>query len=291
MAEAVIPVDLFNPGQVFACLGLLEAADALVGAAQGGFDWRDSSSVQFLIRANGERSPVAVVLDFLERAEVVSLAPAGSPHSTARWNVRTITLPQGAPFPFPDPPSPATLPAKLVTDSATGLAVDYWGDAARRDAAKFWAGSGGYPGAAILRDALSLVRGRLADAVDDPFALTAPQSSSFRFDMRRDYIPMDVGFSPNLHGDVKMLGYPLVEILAAIGLGSARPMRHAKLQYTYSVLAAMPRGRPPTLLLHRAALSGAELPFPRRTFKMSMGWPGQENQARCITTVVEEAYE
>ncbi len=33
MAESSIPVDLFNPGQVFACLGFLEAADVLCGDA------------------------------------------------------------------------------------------------------------------------------------------------------------------------------------------------------------------------------------------------------------------
>jgi hypothetical protein len=35
MAEASIPVDLLNPGQVFACLGFMEAADILLGDAEG----------------------------------------------------------------------------------------------------------------------------------------------------------------------------------------------------------------------------------------------------------------
>ena len=39
MAESTIPVDLRNPGQVFACLGLLEAADVLLGHAVGVFAW------------------------------------------------------------------------------------------------------------------------------------------------------------------------------------------------------------------------------------------------------------
>ena len=33
MAEERIPVDLTNPGHVFACLGFLEAADVLLGDA------------------------------------------------------------------------------------------------------------------------------------------------------------------------------------------------------------------------------------------------------------------
>ena len=39
MAESTIPVDLLNPGQVFACLGILEMADVLLGDATAAFDW------------------------------------------------------------------------------------------------------------------------------------------------------------------------------------------------------------------------------------------------------------
>ena len=79
MAEASIPVDLFNPGQVFACLGFLEAvrllqtsgrrqrqiADVLLGDAEGGFDWNDAADAKFILGASGERSPVEVVMEFL----------------------------------------------------------------------------------------------------------------------------------------------------------------------------------------------------------------------------------
>ncbi|RMF69984.1 MAG: type I-U CRISPR-associated protein Cas8c, partial [Alphaproteobacteria bacterium] len=53
MAEAAIPVDLFNPGQVFACLGFLEAAEILLGEAEGGFDWSNEADVRFILRAAG----------------------------------------------------------------------------------------------------------------------------------------------------------------------------------------------------------------------------------------------
>ena len=40
MATSTIPVDLRNPGQVFACLGLMETAEALgLGEVEGGFDY------------------------------------------------------------------------------------------------------------------------------------------------------------------------------------------------------------------------------------------------------------
>ncbi len=70
---ASIPVDLFNPGQVFACLGFLEAAEILLGDAEGGFDWSDEANVRFRLRAAGEEDPVSAVLEFLAAAEVRSL--------------------------------------------------------------------------------------------------------------------------------------------------------------------------------------------------------------------------
>lgn len=288
MAEHSIPVDLFNPGQVFACLGFLEAADILLGDAEGGFDWRDEADSRFLLRAAGDEDPVEAVLRFLAEAEVKAVAPYKSENRTDKWKVPTISLAEGEPFPFADPSSPATLPALLKANGKT-ITLDHWGDATRRDNVKFWAGSAGYPGVALVRDALDLVRDHIDEGMGDPFNLSARQSSSFRFDWRRDYIPLDAGFSPNEHGDVRTVGYPLVELLAAIGLAHARPAREIKLKYRYGVIAATDwdNGLIPPIFL-RAALGCARLPFPQRFFRMDLGWPGQENQARCIVDVTEE---
>ena len=72
------------------------------------------------------------------------------------------------------------------------IRIDHWGDQTERDNVKFWAGASGYPGAALARDALSQMKALgdnpLAAAAADPFAVSGPQSSSFRFDWRRDYV-------------------------------------------------------------------------------------------------------
>ncbi len=304
MAKASIPVDLFNPGQVFACLGFLEAADVLLGDAEGGFDWSSEADVRFLLRTAGDENPVAVVLAFLATARVLSQAPKGSRNSTIRWQVPTEVLGDNMPFPFPDPPSPATLPAILERPAASvsgtaRLCIEHWGEpeATGRDPVKFWGGSAGYPGAALARDALSLVRDQCLAAVSDPFNLRAEQSSSFRFDWRRDYIPIDAGFSLNSHsGRIAAVGFPLVEMFAALGLSNARPTKLDHLQYRYGVIGTSRAAMggltghsffAPNLL--RAALGGSVLPFPRRSFRMRLGWPGKEGQARAITTVTEEA--
>ena len=295
MTEHSIPVDLLNPGQVFACLGFLEAADVLCGNAEGGFDWRDETDTRFHLRASGDDSPVETVLRFLAEAKVTAIAPYGSENQKEKWKkgweekCKLTLLKQGDPFPYPNPSSPATLPARLEANGKAIL-LDYWGDATIRDNAKFWAGSGGYPGAALTLDALELIRDRIKEAGDNPFALSALQSSSFRFDWRRDYISLDVGFSPNDHKeDIHMVGYPLVELLAAIGLSHARPQRQKKLSYRYGIVAG---NRNDDFLLApiflRAALGCAELPFSQRFFHMELGWPGQKNQARCILDVKEE---
>lgn len=296
MAEASIPVDLLNPGQVFACIGFVEAAEVLLGDAEGVFDWTDPSNVRFWVRAPGDESPVLTVLRFLDRATAQAVAPNSSPNLAAwtkSWGASPAVVERSQGYPFPDPPSPATMVC-VLSDGVHSIAIDHWGDATQRDNVKFWAGAGGYPGAALARDALALIGGRAGEVSESPFSLAVPQSSSFRLDWRRDYIPLQAGFSPNAHGNVDTLGFPVVELLAAIGLTHARPKRperRNKLVYEYAVV-----GRDRTsaqfwlpLQLLRATLGGVPFQFPVRKFRMLLDWPGQEGQARAITTVTEEA--
>ncbi|NKC15944.1 MAG: type I-U CRISPR-associated protein Cas8c [Gammaproteobacteria bacterium] len=292
MARGCIPVDLFNPGQVFACLGFLEAADQLLGDASGGFDWRGDEPC-FRLSASCDDDPFDTILRFLSGCQVNSISPDQNRLTTAKWDVESEEPDEKDVFPISPPDSPATLPVRLTGKlNATGarLEIDHWGDSTQRDNVKFWAGAGGYPGAALFRDALNAVRDQLVSHAHAPFALSCPQSSSFRLDWRRDYIPLTAGFSPNLHGDVTMVGFPVVEMLAVIGLSHARPRKteRNKLEYRYSVLGLSGTDELYDPIFLRAALGGADLGFPRRDFLMQLGWPGQENQARCITDVIEE---
>jgi CRISPR-associated protein Csb3 len=295
MAESHLPVDLFNPGQVFACIGLCEAAESLLGNAEGAFDWSDPAATVFRIRARGDEPPVTRVMRFLDKAGARASAPVNSPN-IERWNDawgdRPLARAREDGYPFPDPPSPATLICH-VSDGDRSLTLDHWGDATDRDSVKFWAGAGGYPGAALANDSLSAAHGRATFAAADPFAFRAPQSSSFRLDWRRDYIPIHSGFSLNAHSDIDAIGFPLVELLGALGLTHARPFRpdrRSKLVYAYAVIGTASREDPPWLPLPilRAAIGTSPLPFPMRHFKMRLDWPGQEGQARSITTVTEE---
>ena len=294
MAESAIPVDLLNPGQVFACLGILETADVLLGDAVAAFDWNGDHETMFRVSAADAEPPVARVMRFLEEVELVTRAPAGSTNPKAwktSWGAAPIVDNPGVSFPFPDPNSPATLPVVLRDRAGNAIMLDYWGDTTRRDNVKFWAGAAGYPGAAIVRDAIKIVRGKMRQHANDPFALSGAQTNSFRFDWRRDYIPVQDGFSPNKHGkSVQMVGFPLVELLAAVGIAHARPSRKAKLEYRYGVLG-LDNGSLLEPMFHRAALGAETTPVPGHSFRrflMQLDWPGKEGQARCISQVSEE---
>jgi CRISPR-associated protein Csx14 len=292
VAEASIPVDPLNPGQVFACIGFAEAADVLLGDAEGCFDWSNRDAARFRLRASGDENPIERVLRFLSQATVIAQAPHGSPNIASwnkSWGDKPDELPKGAPYSSADPESPATLVTVLRTSEGK-LRLDHWADIVR-DNVKFWAGAGGYPGAALTRDALELVRGGAVAAVNDPFALAVPQSSSFRLDWRRDYVPIDAGFSLNAHGDaVQAVGYPIVELLGAIGLTNARPRMvgtRYDLYYRYAVVGTSREVVWLPLSFLRVALGESAMPFEMRRFHMSLSWPGKPGQARAITQVTE----
>ncbi|WP_084185372.1 type I-G CRISPR-associated protein Cas8g2 [Desulfonatronum thiodismutans] len=289
MAEADIPVDLFNPGQVFACLGFLEAANILLGDAEGGFDWSDESNVRFRLRTADAENPFRTTILFLANAKVSSITPKCSELRTEKWNIPSIIQDYNYHFSYNKPNSPATLPAVLQDENGRMLIIDHWGDSTTRDSVKFWAGSGGYPGVALLNDAIQSLNGDFDEISRNPFIFTTKQSSSFRFDWRRDYIPLDCGFSPNSHNNMTMIGYPIVEILASIGLTNSRPERIDKLNYRYSALGIFSDSIFFDKIFLRAGLGGANLPFEKRCFRMRLGWPGQINQARCIIETYEES--
>lgn len=293
MTTATVPVDLLNPGQVFACLGFMEAAEILCGPCEGSFEYRAAETrTAFRISVAGQVNPIEEVLNFLLTAQAVAIAPKGAELDESfagKWRIQAVVA-DSTRYPFGRPETPATLASFLFDAAQRVIPLNYWGDTPKsgRDDVKLWGGSGGKPGAALANDALKLIRdiaaGKGVDLSNDPFACSAPQTSSFRFDWRRDYIPLDAGFSPNKHkGHVRMVGYPLVELLAGIGLEHSRPRRANELTYWYGLSRAVL----PTSFV-RALLGVSAMNFPMRSFRMCLGWPGKEEMDRCITEVREE---
>ena len=293
MAEARIPVDLFNPGQVFACLGFLEAADALIGNARGGFDWRDESDVRFVLGTAGNENPVAVVLGFLAEASVVALAPKGI-GVMDKWGVETRV---DGNFVFSVSPTvregakrisikESALPILLVADQERLISVSHWADVDNgRRSLKTWGGAQGKSGASRMNDLLDaakpLIKANLSAASADPYRI-ASAIGGFRLDMHRDYVPIDIGYSLNAHkGKLEAMGHPVVEIVAVIGLEHARPVVIDKLSYRYGAWRGMIEPA-----LARPTLGCASMACEVRTFLAQLGEPNKYD--RSIRNVTEE---
>src|SRR5260370_32063361 len=148
MAGATIPVDLFNPGQVFACLGFLEAADVLLGDAEGGFDWSEDADVQFQLRAAGPENPFAVILQFFAESTICCYAPIGYVRPPPKNGIQAgdgsddssvmdaVRLSESFPAPGGDR---MALPIRLECHDRVGE-IGHWADGSSRDQSRLYAG-------------------------------------------------------------------------------------------------------------------------------------------------------
>ena len=182
MTEHSIPVDLLNPGQVFACLGFLEAADVLCGEAQGGFyDWDNNSAARFRLSSGGDENPFEAVLEFLAtEAKIQRIAPRGyvdpppkkkksassetNDEDDADSEIETETETETE---TANPPEPTetfmaqkadktTLPIRLGGGSRPVIELGHWADGSGRETFKLY--SGNRSADKIARDMLNGVR-------------------------------------------------------------------------------------------------------------------------------------
>lgn len=297
MAEAFIPVDLFNPGQVFACLGFLEAAEALFGEAEGGFEWSRENGVQFQLKAKTGANPFGEVMAFLATAEIERSVPHGyvDPPATKskKRNVDSdeddeeeggaVDGPLRFVDVFPAPEAePNTLPLRLRAENRT-LDVGYWADGSSRNPFKLFAGK--QRGPMIARSMLSGVaalwntrRDRLIAA---PFEQTISMGgSSFKLDARKAWTAIDAGYSPDKQGH-GVAASPIVEILGAIGLEHARPSEEGKVR---EVRYAAWLGLVPAPLA-RPLIAAARVSVPIRSFRFVLSLSGKN---KVVTYAKEE---
>jgi CRISPR-associated protein Csx14 len=279
MAQVSFPVDLYNPGQVFASLGFLETAHALFGPAEGGFDWSNEGKPQFALSSGCPVNPVEAVLEFLAEADLERLAPQGYSDDWERDGLlcRLTT--------FPAPASSLdgkALPLRLRRNDQW-LDVTHWCDGSSRSSFKLFAGNQRSADiASKMRDALrELWKERRPDLTADPFGITAPLGgSSFKMDARKSWTTIDAGYSPDdQKHDVE--ASPVVELLAAVGLEHARPEALEGGEVRYGVWRGL---LPPPVA--RAALGGARVGVPIRLFRFTLDKAGQN---KVVSFAEEEA--
>ena len=159
MAEYSIPVDLFNPGQVFACLGFLEAADVLCGEAQGCFhDWDNNGVARFHLSTGGDENPFEAVLEFLAtEAEIRRVAPRDyvDPPPKKKKSDSTGTNDEGdavSKTEAANPPEPTetfmarkadkmTLPIRFGGENRPVIELGHWADGSGRETFKLYSGN------------------------------------------------------------------------------------------------------------------------------------------------------
>ena len=199
MPNITIPVDLTNPGQFFACCGLLELADRLWPGAEAWF----TPGATFSIVSEAVSCNLSAVLRALATATIEPLDRDD--------NASAIRLDLGK----------------------ASILLDWWRDeAAGGQRLKTWAGRQSGP------QIFKLMAKKIADiAAEDAgtsfdFSATVfdikdgktkkKTISPFYFDSRRAGTALDVGFSAD-EQQMSVREYPVVEALAMVGLQRCRP--------------------------------------------------------------------
>ncbi|MBV6488950.1 MAG: hypothetical protein GHHEDOFH_02927 [Pseudorhodoplanes sp.] len=292
MAEHAIPVDLTNPGQVFACLGFLEAADMLIGGAEGGFDWSDDANVRFALRAGQDTNPFEAVLQFLARSQVIDVEPATWP--AEERSAQSFTRDE---FPAPlkdywnrqDKKWARTaLPVELVNDTIR-VSLTHWADGSSRNPFKLYSGNrsacsiatamisgtrakpkkGQNIGDLETKGIAQLWEEERVHLIETPLDVLTPMGGSFNFDPRGAWTALDAGYSPNDQGH-QVAASPVVEFLAAWGLEHARPVVSDDRQVRYAAW-----GVPLPSCLARVALIGAIPALPTQRFRFLLDSSGK----------------
>lgn len=191
-----VNVDVTNPGQFFACCGLLELADRLWPGAEG---WYGKDDQAFFISSSGTLDKL---VEAIATAELIHTRPS-DPYSSP--------LVVGTPF--------------------RPRSIDWWEtDMTGARDLKIWAGTMESFGIAqAMQHAMRDPQFRDARLFDVGMVVTTPQDDGkkkepFYFDARRtpNAHSRDVGFAPNDLG-MTSIAHPAVELLCLVGLQVARP--------------------------------------------------------------------
>ena len=192
--ELRIPIDPCNPGQFFACCGLLELAATRSPDTLARFEVsaRVPRSGQFVL-TGCEPDKIGCALDEIRAAECAA-ADAGK---GVEDSIAPVALGIGG----------------------RPIVLDWWLDEFRQEATQLKCWAGNQTSIKILRD---LVPQLPAAALEQLMGVGVMSSTRLGVDPRSAWLAADVGYSPNEHQQEAMT-FPAVEVLAAVGLQGFRP--------------------------------------------------------------------
>jgi CRISPR-associated protein Csx14 len=316
---ASIPVDLKSPGQVLACMGFLEAADVLLGGVEAHFDWGEAQAT-FVLRADGDKNPFVVVLEFLSKAKISELTPIGyveggaadgddneeedatpSEHEDGdesddddpgevQGRVTTPAFPSGE-------GDRNALPVRLVHDGRC-LTVSHWADGSSRDDFKLYSGN-----RSANRIATQMLQGvRAKPKKNQSIGDLKNQGLQQLWQEQREAllkVPFDVvtpmggsfNFDPRGAWTAIDAGYSPntqkdgIAASPVVEILAAIGLEHARPdQYETRKVRYAVWGHPVPPILGRAALAGADLKLPLRRFEFELDLSGKNK----VTTFAQE---
>lgn len=203
--DIVIDVNLRNPGQFFACCGLLELAGRSWPGSEGWFEGDERSATFRIATGSGHDDPLSAIIGILiEDAPLAALAAGQELYAADRQPV--------------------------VLRDPFKLRLDWWLDSYRggdKSELKVWAGQ-----QTPMRNFQNLQKAwrEMASAngsnrfARDVLSKKWPMTGRFGFDPAAAPTAGDVGFSTDEQG-IPVLTSPATEMLAAIGLQRCRPVR------------------------------------------------------------------
>jgi CRISPR-associated protein Csx14 len=204
LPDITLDVDLRNPGQFFACCGLLELASRLWPGSEGWFAGEGSRAAFHIATCSSHSDPLGEVVRLLcETDDLVAIAEDANIEKV-QADRQPIML---RPF---------------------GLRLDWWLDSygqGDKSELKVWAGQQ-TPERNVngLRGAWREILARTPNpSVKQFFSQRWPTTGRFGFDPSASWEALDVGFSPDEQG-IPVLTSPSTEIFAAIGLQRCRPL-------------------------------------------------------------------
>ena len=211
-----VKVDPANPGQFFACCGILEMADHLWPGAEGWFTADD-----FCVAGSGSLHSLLAVLIMDPPEEVLRVQDLEVKRLIAPLR---FSFDGGATDGFTLDAWMTIKPDKGKVVTAANPPWNFW--SGQQTSMRIWT---------ALRLALAeQLRGLDPTTVGDLFNQRVLLSGRFGFDPGAAWNALDVGFSPNEQG-LEVASSAAVELLAAVGLQRFRPlMSDDRVTFDYS---------------------------------------------------------
>lgn len=208
MAELRISFDPRNPGQFYACCGLIELFEIAGKSTRSQFstDSRKPHFAELIVKSDSELDLTSVI------------------NETRQAVYRPLRRDKADKEPEKDSIAPAS-----VSIFGREFVLDWWLDEfhSRAVSLKCWAGQ-------MTTQKLISEIPKLLPATEPSFTSSAFTSTRFGVDPQSAWVTLDLGYSPNEQGE-ESRGYPVVEMLAAFGLQGFRPAGNRSNGFEYAL--------------------------------------------------------